>query len=155
MRLLNFLLLPLLPFALAAEVNIEYTLTNECSRKSQRGDTVQVHYRGTLESDGKEFDASYNRGQPLEFTVGKGMVIKGSKAKGKPEKAFVRSLTDHWALHRWDENLLGMCIGDKRKLTIPPEFGYGQRAMGAIPAGSTLVFETELMGIQGVEKDEL
>lgn len=77
MRLLNLLLLPLLPFALAAEVAIEYTHTNECSRKSQRGDTVQVHYRGTLESDGKEFDASYNRGQPLEFTVGKGMVIKG------------------------------------------------------------------------------
>ena len=78
MRLLNFILLPLLPFALAAEVTTEYTHTNECSRKSQRGDAVQVHYRGTLASDGSEFDASYNRGQPLEFTVGKGMVIKGS-----------------------------------------------------------------------------
>ncbi|KAL8652339.1 MAG: hypothetical protein Q9210_002738 [Variospora velana] len=132
MHLLNLLLLPLLPLALAKEVTTEYTLTNECTRKSQRGDSVQVHYRGTLASDGSEFDASYNRGQPLEFTVGRGMVIKG-----------------------WDEGLLDMCIGDKRKLTIPPEFGYGQRAMGAIPAGSTLVFETELMGIQGVEKDEL
>ena len=47
-----------------------------------------------------------------------------------------------------------MCIGDKRKLTIPPEFGYGDRGMGPIPAGSTLIFETELMGIEGVKKEE-
>lgn len=53
---------------------------------------------------------------------------------------------------RWDQGLLDMCIGEKRKLTIPPELGYGQRAMGPIPAGSTLIFETELMGIG---KDEL
>lgn len=56
---------------------------------------------------------------------------------------------------RWDEGLLDMCIGEKRKLTIPPELGYGQRAMGPIPAGSTLIFETELVSIQGVKKDEL
>ncbi|CAF9932651.1 MAG: Peptidyl-prolyl cis-trans isomerase fpr2 [Heterodermia speciosa] len=116
----------------ADEVTTEYTLTNECKRKTQRGDSIQVHYKGTLASDGSKFDASYDRGQPLSFTVGKGMVIKG-----------------------WDEGLLDMCIGDKRKLTIPPAFGYGDRAMGSIPAGSTLVFETELMGIQGVDKDEL
>jgi FK506-binding protein 2 len=48
-----------------------------------------------------------------------------------------------------------MCIGEKRKLTIPPEYGYGERAMGSIPAGSTLLFDTELVSIQGVEKDEL
>ncbi|KAL8978228.1 MAG: hypothetical protein Q9177_006457, partial [Variospora cf. flavescens] len=77
MLLLNLLLLPLLPLTLAAEVTTEYTLTNECTRKSQRGDSVQVHYRGTLASDGSEFDASYNRGKPLDFTVGQGMVIKG------------------------------------------------------------------------------
>ncbi len=47
-----------------------------------------------------------------------------------------------------------MCIGDKRKLTIPPEYGYGERAMGPIPAGSTLIFETELVGIEGVKKEE-
>ena len=57
--------------------------------------------------------------------------------------------------NRWDEGLLDMCIGEKRKLTIEPEMGYGQRAMGPIPAGSTLIFETELVGIKGVERDEL
>lgn len=57
--------------------------------------------------------------------------------------------------HRWDEGLLDMCIGEKRKLTIPPELGYGDRGVGPIPGGSTLIFETELMGIKGVKKDEL
>ena len=114
LTVLPFLTL-LLPFALTAEVTTEYTVKNTCSRKTQRGDSISVHYRGTLASDGTEFDASYNRGTPLDFTVGKGQVIKG-----------------------WDEGLLDMCIGDKRKLTIPPEFGYGERAMGPIPAGSTL-----------------
>ncbi|KAL8681005.1 MAG: hypothetical protein Q9186_002841 [Xanthomendoza sp. 1 TL-2023] len=134
MRLPLSLLLPaLLPFplTLATSVTTEYTLTNTCTRKTQRGDSIEVHYRGTLASDGSEFDASYKRGKPLGFTVGKGMVIQG-----------------------WDEGLLDMCIGDKRKLTIPPEHGYGQRAMGPIPAGSTLIFETELIGLQGVEKEE-
>ncbi|KAL8998259.1 MAG: hypothetical protein Q9169_002663 [Polycauliona sp. 2 TL-2023] len=130
MHLTTLLLLPLATLTLAAEVTTEYTLTNTCSRKTQRGDAIEVHYRGTLQSDSSEFDTSYKRGQPLSFTVGKGMVIKG-----------------------WDEGLLDMCIGDKRKLTIPPEFGYGQQAMGPIPAGSTLIFETELVGIQGVEKE--
>lgn len=107
--------LALLPLSFAAEVTTEYTLTHECNRKTQRGDTINVHYRGTLASNGNQFDASYDRGQPLSFTVGNGMVIKG-----------------------WDEGLLDMCPGDKRKLTIPPEHAYGDRAMGPIPAGSTL-----------------
>ena len=110
----------------------QHLLRQECKRRTQPGDSISVHYRGTLEADGSEFDASYNRGQPLTFTVGKGQVIQG-----------------------WDQGLLDMCIGDKRVLTIPPEYGYGERAMGPIPAGSTLVFETELMEIEGVEKDEL
>jgi FK506-binding protein 2 len=56
---------------------------------------------------------------------------------------------------RWDRGLLDMCIGEKRTLTIPPELGYGDRGVGPIPAGATLVFETELIGIKGVGKDEL
>ena len=90
-----------------------------------------MHYRGTLEADGSEFDASYNRGTPLSFHVGKGQVIKG-----------------------WDQGLLDMCIGEKRRLTIQPEWGYGTRGMGPIPGEAVLVFETELVGIAGVPKEE-
>ncbi|KAI9807833.1 MAG: Peptidyl-prolyl cis-trans isomerase fpr2 [Sarcosagium campestre] len=115
-----------------AGVIVSVTEVVDCERKTERGDTIDVHYRGTLASDGSEFDASYNRGEPLTFQVGKGQVIKG-----------------------WDDNLLDMCIGEKRKLTIPPKYGYGDRDMGPIPAGSTLIFETELVGIKGVTKDEL
>ena len=131
---MRFLLtiLTLLPLALTSEVTTQHLLRQECTRRTQPGDSISVHYRGTLEADGSEFAASYNRGQPLTFTVGKGQVIQG-----------------------WDQGLLDMCIGDKRVLTIPPEYGYGERAMGPIPAGSTLVFETELIEIEGVEKDEL
>jgi FK506-binding protein 2 len=101
--------------ALDKPLNIEVTRAKECSRKSQRGDKVKVHYRGTLESDGSEFDASYNRNKPLDFTVGKGQVIKG-----------------------WDEGLLDMCIGEARKLTIQPEYGYGARGIGPIPGNAVL-----------------
>ena len=125
-------LLPLFLTSQASSVQTEHLLQQECTRRTKPGDSISVHYRGTLQSDNSEFDASYNRGQPLTFTVGKGQVIQG-----------------------WDQGLLDMCIGDKRVLTIPPEFGYGERAMGPIPAGSTLIFETELVAIEGVEKDEL
>lgn len=94
------------------------------------GDKVSVHYRGTLAADGSEFDASYNRGKPLDFHVGKGQVIKG-----------------------WDQGLLGMCPGEKRTLTIQPEWGYGSRGMGPIPADSVLKFETELVSIAGVKAE--
>jgi FK506-binding protein 2 len=117
--------------ALDKPLDIEVTEKVSCSRKTKEGDKINVHYRGTLE-DGTEFDASYNRGQPLGFVVGKGQVIKG-----------------------WDQGLLDMCPGEKRKLTVQPEFGYGDRGVGPIPGGAVLIFETELVSIDGVKKDEL
>jgi FKBP-type peptidyl-prolyl cis-trans isomerase len=120
MRSLNtfsLLILTLSTFfaAVFAELGIEVTKAAECARKTEDGDTISVHYRGTLQSDGSEFDSSYNRGTPFEFDLGKGQVIEG-----------------------WDKGLLGMCIGEARKLTIPPGLGYGNHAVGTIPADSTL-----------------
>ena len=91
----------------------------------KEGDTVSVHYTGTL-TNGTKFDSSLDRGQPFEFTVGEGQVIAG-----------------------WDQGLVGMKVGGKRKLTIPPELGYGDRGAGdSIPPNSTLIFEIELLEIK-------
>ncbi|MBX7219864.1 MAG: FKBP-type peptidyl-prolyl cis-trans isomerase [Blastocatellia bacterium] len=88
------------------------------------GDLVVVHYTGWL-TNGKKFDSSVDRGKPFKFTLGFGEVIKG-----------------------WDQGVASMRVGGKRKLTIPPELGYGNRPVGPIPANSTLVFEVELLGIE-------
>ena len=91
----------------------------------QAGQTVSVHYTGWL-TDGTKFDSSIDRGQPFEFQIGKGQVIRG-----------------------WDEGVMTMKIGGKRKLTIPPDLGYGNRGAGnVIPPGATLVFEVELLGLR-------
>ena len=92
--------------------------------EAKAGQDIQVHYTGTLEN-GKKFDSSVDRGQPFQFTLGVGQVIKG-----------------------WDEGVQGMKVGGKRKLTIPAEMGYGARgAGGVIPPNATLIFEVELLGI--------
>ncbi|XP_071962951.1 peptidyl-prolyl cis-trans isomerase FKBP2-like [Antedon mediterranea] len=97
-----------------------------CERKSKTGDLLHMHYTGTLE-DGTEFDSSIPRKQPFTFTLGTGQVIKG-----------------------WDQGLLGMCVGEKRKLVIPSHLGYGDRgAPPKIPGGATLIFEVELLKIEG------
>ena len=89
------------------------------------GDTVSVHYTGWLKS-GKKFDSSVDRGSPFEFPVGKGRVIKG-----------------------WDEGVISMKVGGKRKLIVPAHLGYGDSgAGGVIPPGATLIFEVELLGIK-------
>ncbi|EME80817.1 uncharacterized protein MYCFIDRAFT_97870, partial [Pseudocercospora fijiensis CIRAD86] len=101
-----------------------------CHRPTRAHDTISVHYKGTLLSDGSEFDESYSRGEPLEFKIGDGQVIQG-----------------------WDEGLLGMCIGQSRKLTIPPDLAYGDSGAGPIPPKATLVFETKLMDIVNLSDD--
>jgi FK506-binding protein 2 len=78
MRFLPLSLVTLAAVVLAEDaVTVDVTRAVECDRKTQKGDRIEVHYRGTLQDGGKEFDASYNRGQPLEFVVGQGQVIKG------------------------------------------------------------------------------
>ena len=90
------------------------------------GDTVAVHYTGTLE-DGTMFDSSVDSGNPLEFTLGQGRVIAG-----------------------WEEGIQGMQVGGKRKLTIPPDLGYGASGYPpVIPPNATLIFDVELVSING------
>ncbi len=106
-----------------AGIQIEDLAVGE-GREAKRGDVVEVHYTGWL-TDGKKFDASVGR-EPFSFTLGAGEVIQG-----------------------WDRGVAGMKVGGKRKLTIPPELGYGDRGFpGAIPPRSTLVFEVELLDVR-------
>lgn len=93
-------------------------------REAIRGTTVVVHYTGKL-TNGKVFDSSVDRGEPFSFQLGQGQVIQG-----------------------WERGIVGMKEGGKRKLTIPPQFGYGARAIGPIPANSTLIFDVELIKVK-------
>ena len=93
--------------------------------EAKAGMQVTAHYHGTL-PDGKVFDSSVTRGQPFGFRLGGGQVIKG-----------------------WDEGIAGMKVGGKRRLTIPPALGYGERgAGGVIPPNATLIFDVDLLDVK-------
>lgn len=108
-----------------AELVVE-DLTVGDGPEARAGQLVNVHYVGVAHSTGREFDASYNRGEPFAFPLGGGQVIAG-----------------------WDQGVAGMKVGGRRKLTIPPHLGYGARgAGGVIKPNETLIFVVDLLGVQ-------
>jgi peptidylprolyl isomerase len=100
-------------------------LTEGEGPEASAGSTVRVHYVGVAHSTGEEFDASYNRGEPLQFRLGVGQVIQG-----------------------WDTGVQGMKVGGRRRLVIPPHLAYGDRgAGGVIQPGETLIFVCDLVAV--------
>jgi peptidylprolyl isomerase len=100
-------------------------ITEGDGKEVTAGATVSVHYVGVAHSSGEEFDASYNRGAPLDFRLGVGQVISG-----------------------WDQGVQGMKVGGRRQLVIPPHLGYGDRgAGGVIKPGETLIFVVDLIDV--------
>jgi peptidylprolyl isomerase len=93
-------------------------------REVTGGDYITIHYKGTLPG-GIEFDSSYSRGTPFKTRIGVGQVIAG-----------------------WDMGVVGMKVGGKRKLVVPPQLAYGNQEIGTIPANSTLIFDLELLEIE-------
>jgi len=98
---------------------------------AQIGDTVSVHYTGTLRETGVEFDSSFSRNQPFEFTLGENQVIQG-----------------------WEQGIVGMQVGATRRLEIPANLGYGSQANGQIPANSDLIFVVELLDVTQASAEE-
>jgi FKBP-type peptidyl-prolyl cis-trans isomerase len=111
---------------------IQLKAPTEPGKKPTRGSTIKVHYTGWLydenapDKKGKKFDSSLDRGEPIKFKIGVGQVIQG-----------------------WDEGVLDMAVGEKRRLIIPASLGYGSRGAGAvIPANATLLFDVELISFE-------
>jgi len=115
---------------ITTDSGLQYEVLKEApadAAQAKPGTVVTVHYTGWLQEDGKQgtkFDSSVDRGQPFQFALGVGQVIRG-----------------------WDEGVTGMKVGEKRRLIIPAELGYGQCGAGAvIPPNATLIFDVELLG---------
>ncbi|BDA78960.1 peptidyl-prolyl cis-trans isomerase [Leptospira kobayashii] len=123
-RLIPFLALASITTLFAADDLLIQDTKLGLGKEALRGTTVKVHYTGKL-TNGKVFDSSVERGEPFSFDLGSGQVIQG-----------------------WEKGIVGMKEGGKRKLTIPPKFGYGARAVGPIPANSTLIFDVELIQVK-------
>lgn len=103
---------------------------DQCHVKAKAGHTVDVHYTGYLRDNLKEFDSSYGRGVPISFELGRGQVIKG-----------------------WDQGLLGMCIGEERKIQIPSRLAYGEAGIpGVIPKSADMIFDVKLVDIREGKK---
>ena len=111
------------------EPPIELQMTDDIvgdGPEARAGSTVSAHYVGVAFSSGEEFDASWNRGEPLQFRLGAGQVISG-----------------------WDRGIEGMRVGGRRTLVIPPQLAYGDRGAGsAIAPGETLIFVVDLVGVR-------
>lgn len=126
---LSFLMATLALFSTGCDSNepqgelIIEDLTVGQGMEAVAGKRLTVHYIGTFE-DGRMFDSSYTRDAPFLFTLGARQVIQG-----------------------WDEGLVGMRVGGKRRLTIPPHLAYGSRGQGQIPGGATLIFEVDLLDV--------
>lgn len=103
---------------------VKEDITRGTGKAAKEGDTVKVQYVGHNWSNNKEFDASWGRGDPFEFTLGEGQVIQG-----------------------WDQGVVGMKEGGRRLLIIPPDLGYGAQGQGEIPANETLIFVVDLESI--------
>jgi FK506-binding protein 2 len=97
------------------EIEITHPVVPPCKRPTQNGDRIGMRYTGTFANNGDEFDSNLKMPEPFWFKLGAGEVIQG-----------------------WDKGLLDMCVGEQRRLTIPPQMGYGDHTVGPIPGGSTL-----------------
>lgn len=118
------------PPNLPNELKIELiSRPSNCQRLSKKSDLLTIHYNGKLAATNVEFDNSRNHPEPFKFQLGAAAVIRG-----------------------WEEGLQNMCVGEIRKLTVPPHMGYGDRVIERIPAKSTLLFEVELINIENGEK---
>lgn len=116
---------------LASTVGIQITKpVADCKVKAENGNDVTIHYTGRF-TDGKEFDSSIPRDAPITFELGSARVIPG-----------------------WDQGLVGMCLGEKRTLTIPSDLAYGSAGIGPIPPNADLIFDVELVYVTDKSKDE-